>query len=301
MTEKTEAIDPLTLETLLDKEPPTDEENEADFKAGFEGVESVTFAEEEKVVEKEEKPAEKPDEKVGKPDDLSGLITGQLKTFKEDIDKQIRNINGKFGGLNSQLQSIMASAKTVATAQGGSSPTHAQVKEAVQSNTKFEALKEEFPEYAEALTEQIGNLKTEMSGKTSEVKSEDFKTVQTEIESFKDMLVETRHRKWKDTVQTSEFAEWFASQDDDTKNLAQSTNPLDAIDLLDKYADIVVEKSESESSDDGSGQKKSEVETKKIAEKRRLEAALTPTRKGGRSAPVTKSEHDDFVEGFNAA
>ena len=300
MTEKTEAIDPLTLETLLDKEPPTDEENEADFKAGFEGVESVTFAEEEKVVEKEEKPAEKSEEKS---DDLSGLITGQLKTFKEDIDKQIRNINGKFGGLNSQLQSIMASAKTAATAQGGSSPTQAQVKEAVQSNTKFEALKEEFPEYAEALTEQIGNLKTEMSGKTSEVKSEDFKTVQTEIESFKDMLVETRHRKWKDTVQTSEFAEWFASQDEDTKNLAQSTNPLDAIDLLDKYADIVVEKSdkESESSDNESGQKKSEVETKKIAEKRRLEAALTPTRKGGRSAPVTKSEHDDFVEGFNAA
>lgn len=280
MTEEENVIDPQVLEDFLKEEMPTDEEMAADFAAGFTGSEAKKEVKQEQVIKQEIKqevkkeagPEEKPEEK---PDPFS-LITTKLDSLDANLNKRIRHIEGRFGDLNAKLQSL-------------SKPEKKEPQK--HDNSKLEYVRNEYEEMglAEAVEEQVKNLESKLADQYGDLPKKVKEEVSEIREMLNDTLIEFRHKGWKDTIKTDEFASWFESQDQTVQELARSAKLSDAIELLDKFSVTTVKASDS-----------SPAGKKPDPKKTRLEAAAAPETKGARIPPVVRTEEDDFREGFNS-
>lgn len=106
------------------------------------------------------------------------------------------------------------------------------------ASEKFRKLREDFPEIAEALEEELESRIKRVRGEVVEsvepIKQDFQKKAQAEAED----AVEQAHAGWRDTVKTTEFSTWFADQPEGVKELANSTNPNDAITLLNYFTKL---------------------------------------------------------------
>jgi hypothetical protein len=101
-------------------------------------------------------------------------------------------------------------------------------------------------------------------------------------------LVEDAHPNWVDTVQTMKFGAWLEDQPEETRTLATSDRPRDAILLLDRYKESV--------DNSQSGQARAPVSDPR----RRLQDAVPATRSGGTNRRERlSSEEEEFIRGFN--
>ena len=297
-TEVTEAIDPVTLKTLIEGEPPTEEEAHADFLSGFSGEKTAEPVKTEAKTEAEPEKEEEQESEAEKTETPEDKIMGMISGFKEDIDKQIRKLNGRYGDLNSQFKEVITKISSA-----DDSPNKKQLEDAMKNREKREALKEDYPESAEAIDE----LGKEYDSKLNDIQAksdEKYNKLQSDVEMYKDSLVEEKHKGWKETCKSQKFNDWLSTsmlQDDEIEKLAQSPNPLDAIKLLDKYA--AIESRKGEDSGNPVENKTTELDETKpdIEKKSRLAQAITPDSKGGRQRPAVKSEHDEFLAGFSKA
>lgn len=173
--------------------------------------------------------------------------TDPLKELTEKIAKlegQVRNVNGHIGGLNhgqQQLREMMTAAGTAA-AKVKEAPTQAQVAEAMTNPAEWDALREDFPEWATA-TEKL--LDARLSGLQQKAPAIDpaaidriveervakqAATVRLEvIDSHLDAIIDG---DWNATVKTEQFGKWLDAQPDDVKALAESSRLTDAAKML---------------------------------------------------------------------
>lgn len=178
------------------------------------------------------------------------------------VTGRLRNIEGHIGGLTSQQKEIRAALTAAKAAEnaGDEAPSDTQIAAASGSSEKWNQMKDDFPEWAEAMEERLANVRgsgqpqIDRGALKAELKAE------IAIES-----VEEAHEGWEVTVKTPEFSTWFNSQPEETQVLADSTRARDAIRLLDRYA-------ASKSNDPAAGS------PPKQDPKARLEAAVAPTR-----------------------
>lgn len=166
-------------------------------------------------------------------DELRGL-----KAMLESASTQLRSAHGHIGGLKSEINALKEATAKV-KADGGSAPTSSQLREARSSAGAMAKLKEDYPEFAEAFDAalqeglQSVNEKLAKSGDSSSGSAERPLT----RDEVADLIIETSHSGWKDTVRKPDFRGWLQSQPDDVRALGASANPRDAIRLLDKYAE----------------------------------------------------------------
>jgi hypothetical protein len=167
---------------------------------------------------------------------LLDRIAGLESTLNQ-ATQRLRNAEGHIGGLNSQLKQQLQSAHQV-TAQGGDAPTAKQLVEAQKSTKAMEALRRDYPEFAEAmgavLEEQMQEVAKRIPQPTQaqpSITAADLSQLRAEVE------VEVRHPGWKDTVSQPVFRGWLGRQPREVQMLAASESPQDATRLLDLYFD----------------------------------------------------------------
>lgn len=190
-------------------------------------------------------PADEADAKKDGDDDqqstervLMDKIAG-LETMLGQVTQRLRNAEGHIGGLGSQMKQQLQMAQQV-SAKGGEAPSASEIREAQSSPKAMEALKRDYPEFAEAmeaaLNEQLQALKAAMPQPQQQqpgVTPEEINRLRAE------MAVEIRHPGWQDRVRTPEFMGWMQRQPREVQMLAASESPQDAVRLLDLHSEAM--------------------------------------------------------------
>lgn len=228
MSEEEKAIRDEVSREVWDGEQPVEQE----------GVEEVV---EEKVEE------EKPE------DPWTGVNPALRQTLEslqsriadlDTINTRLKQAEKRIGGAEGRLHEI----KQSVVAQ----PTPEQVQKASESNQAWEALKEDFPEYAQALD----SVRTELTEKTAELngKIPDVEKLREamhgEFESRLDSiskamevkLVKMKHRDLDQIKVRDDFKAFIAALPPDKKMKANSWNSEDVIEILDEFKELVEKK-----------------------------------------------------------
>lgn len=220
--------------------------------------------------------AEKKDEAVDPYAGLHPEIQAKLKQFDTlaatlpTLTNELKEAKGRIGALQSGWDKLQR--------QAAEQPSQNQIAAAARDPEKWAALKSDFPEWGEGISEYVESRIGQLAG--SGLSAEQIEqmvaarageqTAQLE-KTFNERLVAFKHPRWKDEVKTPDFGAWYAVQDAATQALANSTDPMDAIAMLDRYAE----------------HKAKPVAQVRNTRQQRLEQAVTTTKPG--QAPVTKS------------
>jgi hypothetical protein len=171
---------------------------------------------------------------------LLDRISG-LESMLGQVTQRLRNAEGHIGGLGSQLKQQQQVAAQV-TAKGGDAPSASEIRDANQNPAKMEALKKDYPEFADAmesaLNERLGSLEQQLKAAQQQNQQQPTGVSQEEIQRLRaEMAVEVRHPGWQDRVQTPEFTGWLNRQPREVQMLAASESPQDAVRLLDLHSE----------------------------------------------------------------
>lgn len=238
--------------------------------------------------EPEPEPAEQPAPEVQDVD--------RFQQLEDKLSQRMRNIEGHFGGLKSELLNALKEAKKDTQSQGDNAPSAKEIKEAAKSSEKLEALKSDFPEWSEALDEQMSVLEERISGKVDpdEIQQNLTKTMNAALTETAAQLreivrVDAAFPGWEDTVKSQEFDDWAKAQPQEVQGLIQSPRATDAIRMLKMF-------------DERNGKPDAGPDTTERDEKlkARLAAAVTPTKGGNRAAPRQLTEEEEFIKAFNS-
>jgi len=123
-------------------------------------------------------------------------------------------------------------------------PTQTAIASAAKNPEKWEQLKQDFPEWAGAMEEYVAS-KLEVSSQQQSLSPEAVaQFVQQEVANTKaemgrlmeEARIEGKYENWRDTINTTEFAQWFTVQTPETRALADSPAAKDAIKMLDLFS-----------------------------------------------------------------
>ncbi len=214
-----------------------------------------------------------------KTDPYEGLhpeIRAKLERFDQmvglvpDIANQLKATVGRVGKLQSEWEKSRTS---------GAQPTQTQVAAAAKDPEKWAALKKDFPEWGDAIAEFVESRTPKGTGIDQEaleqlVAQRTEATTATLQKKFNEDLVTVAHRTWKADVKTEEFGAWYRVQKPEVQALSSSTDPFDAISLMDRYY----------------ADKKKPVEKVQETRQKRLEAAVTTKPTPAGSTPMKSIE-----------
>lgn len=210
----------------------------------------------------------------------------------ETLPTRLRNIEGHIGGLTSSMKAAKEAA-AAATKAGAEAPTQAQVQAATTSGEKWKQIKEDFPEWADAMEERLAaQAATSRPAPVVDVdalKREWSESTKAQVAGAVDQaeeraFVRLKHPGWKATVNTESFRSWMTAQPPELRALANSDLADDAIKMLDAYA--TVQKAAAKKAADDAEKKK------------RLEGAVTPKGTGSPAGTTTTNDEDAFAGGF---
>lgn len=190
------------------------------------------------------------DEWAGVPAPLKQFVAEARQTMA-GMDQRLRSAEGRVGKMQQEVAAAVAAKSAVSPSD---QPSQAAIADASKSGEKWEKLKKEFPEWADALEERLAQAakptepapaKTQQPAATSGDDNPLSQTVQQQqavieqqAETLRELQVEVRHPGWQETVKTPEFGQWLRGQNPDLQMLAGSPQPADAVKLLDAYADF---------------------------------------------------------------
>ena len=123
-------------------------------------------------------------------------------------------------------------------------PSQTAIASAAKNPEKWEQLKQDFPEWAGAMEEYVASKLGVSSQQQSLSPEAVAQFVQQEVANTKaemgrlmeEARIEGKYENWRDTINTTEFAQWFAVQTPDTRALADSPAAKDAIKMLDLFS-----------------------------------------------------------------
>lgn len=166
---------------------------------------------------------------------LMDKIAG-LESMLNQVTERLRNAEGHIGGLGNQLKQQQQVAAQI-NSRGGDAPSASEIRDAQRSPEAMEALKRDYPEFADAmeaaLSERLQALEERIAQQAPvqqpSIGAEDIERLRAE------MAVEIRHPGWQDRVRTTEFVGWLQRQPREVQMLAASESPQDAVRLLDLH------------------------------------------------------------------
>ncbi|TFH51257.1 MAG: hypothetical protein E4H01_00710 [Lysobacterales bacterium] len=223
------------LEELIETETVELDEEEADaaLQAGF--ARQMGEAEKEEATEEEEEEEKQEEEPK----------VEAKKVEADPNEKRFRNLEGKFGTLNRDMAEVLKFVKESAAAKTDDSPSKEEL-DAANTHEKTEFLRKEYPEWADAVDEQMNSLKATMIDEekvkkiTSAEVGESTQAVRelTRIDRAAERKAESGDwpsDDWQTTIYSQEFVSWLEEQDDDAKAKRLSDSGRDVIALLDAF------------------------------------------------------------------
>jgi len=167
--------------------------------------------------------------------------------------------------------------------QDKEAPTQDEIDAAAESESDWDDLKEEFPQWAKAVDNRIKKegetfkkLQDQIDSLESNRSTGGNEDLLKEVDSLKRLAITIKHKDWLQTVKTPEFNE-FAKSSEENQRLFASQNPAEAIELLDRYADRKPPEKKT---------------TAQIAEERKKRLKQSQTPNTASSRPTAKSDDD---------
>ena len=224
------------------------------------------------------------------------------KSLREKMDKleaipgTIDRLAGHVGGFKRQLDSVLATAKAAAATKGDA-PTDKQVQAALANPEAMSRLIEDFPDF-KAVGDELTAIRTELGKKSApavdvnQITKQVVGSVQPMLQSVRAearalAYIDFKHDGWEGTINTPDFKSWMNAQAPEVKALADSSQPKDAVKMLDLYVDH--------------RKQVIEAETVRLKKQKRLEGAVTPVGMGGSPTPGAISDEEAFARGFKKA
>ncbi len=173
-----------------------------------------------------------PDPYAGLPEAVKQELAG-YRSIIPQLQTRLRNAEGHIGGLTTQLKDAKAAAQAVRES-GGAAPTNAQIAQAGTSSSKLAKLREDFPEFAEAI-EEVASTKAPVAEELAEIRKELNERKEQEAVQARYHAVELSHPGWQREVAAPKFIGWLQAAPPELQVLAASNDPALAVRLLDIY------------------------------------------------------------------
>lgn len=169
----------------------------------------------------------------------------ELAQANAQLLHHVKTAEGRVAAMQREFQQARAAQTAVAPQEA---PTQGQIATAAKTPEKWEQLKQDFPEWAGAMEEyvasQLGNSRPQQGQQALDPQAvAQFvhqQVAQTKAEMqrlVEEARIEGKHDNWRDTVNSTEFAQWFAVQSPETRSLADSHSARDAIRMLDLFSE----------------------------------------------------------------
>jgi hypothetical protein len=157
-----------------------------------------------------------------------------LAESQENIINRIKTTEGRVGSIQSELAKKAASE----TRRGGeAAPTQRQIDGASRDSSKWDELRDDFPEWAEALEEKLGDIDRRFAPKTDveSLQASIQKQIEDRINQERELIiVKSRHPRFEQVVKSPEFNLWLDGKPELTDK-RNSPYAADAIDVLDAW------------------------------------------------------------------
>jgi len=204
------------------------------------------------------KPAAKADEPTSKqePKDEEEFdpraLAKAVAMLDANIKSKFRDIDGKFGGLSQQFTTFkteVAAARTpVQTAD--EAPSKGQIAAASANSAKWNQLKDDFPEWADAIEERLSSLMPKQEAKPAKAETPAVEQKPVSDPRVDDMSLQLEtmrtkeaHPDLKEIVDSDGWKVFMAGLPAQLQMLASSRKAEDAIFLLDHYKSSTTQKS----------------------------------------------------------
>ena len=155
----------------------------------------------------------------------------------DTIDNEVKQWSGRLGAFQRELQLQRNAAEQAAKAVN-EAPTKQQMAEAAQDDEAWSELKDEFPEWADALEKRTGKLEKKFSEQIEILRQQqpqapDLSALRREYDQ---KLLTIKHPDWRELVASPEYQEWLNKQPGDVRQKAlESTDALECIEVLDRF------------------------------------------------------------------
>lgn len=184
-------------------------------------------------------PAAKP-EAVADPVVLMDRVAG-LEQQNQRLMEQLQQLNGKFGGVNSELSRLRNASKDA----GVQTPSAQHIQKALQDADSMKQLVADYPEFGGAMQKVLEGYGVNIAKVVDDAVRQSmpqpgqFLTRQEFEAGLREYAVELAAPGWKKKVVLPEFGGWLSRQDAETKALAASDDPADAVALVKKFDDFI--------------------------------------------------------------
>jgi uncharacterized protein YhaN len=167
----------------------------------------------------------------------------QLEQANAQLLHHVKTAEGRVAAMQREFQQARQAATQVAPQDA---PSQNQMAAAVKNPEKWEQLKQDFPEWAGAMEEyvaaKLGSVQPAAPGLDPRAVAAFVhqQVAQTKAEmarTLEEARIEGKYDDWKNTVNTTDFVQWFTVQSPEVQSLANSPTARDAIRMLDLFHD----------------------------------------------------------------
>lgn len=180
---------------------------------------------------------------AGLPEEVRAALAKipQLEQANAQLLHHVKTAEGRVSAMQREFQMARQAASQVAPQDA---PSQNQVAAAAKNPEKWEQLKQDFPEWAGAMEEyvaaKLGSVQSAASGLDPRAVAA---FVQQQVDASKaemtraieEARIEGRYENWRDTVNSTDFVQWFTVQPPEVRALADSAAARDAIRMLDMF------------------------------------------------------------------
>lgn len=167
----------------------------------------------------------------------------QLAQANAQLLHHVKTAEGRVAAMQREFQQARAAQTAVAPQDA---PSQGQIATAAKNPEKWEQLKQDFPEWAGAMEEYVASKLGSMQPQGEQFDPQAVaqfvhqQVTQTKAEMqrlVEEARIEGKYDNWRDMVNTTDFAQWFAVQSPEVRALAGSASARDAIRMLDLFSE----------------------------------------------------------------
>jgi hypothetical protein len=216
------------LATMPDEDPPQIQDNEVDQAASE--LEAATESETEE------------DPLAGLSDVVRAKLAqiDDLATANAQLLHHVKTAEGRVAAMQREFEQARKAATQTSTQEA---PSQGQIATAAKNPEKWDQLKQDFPEWADAMEEYVTSKLGSNQAAPNLTSEQVVDFVKQQVDASKaemgrlleEARIEGKYENWRDVVNTTEFAQWFTVQNPQTRALADSSSARDALRMLDLF------------------------------------------------------------------
>lgn len=220
-------------------------DNSEDFDGFFDEFAGEQPAEQEEADESTEQPTGNQDSEEASEDsntEAEAQTPDEVAELRKQLEAERHRFNSVNGRVNAYQRQIDQYKEQLAQQEQRSAEIGDNPQGSGMSDDKWNALKEDYPDIAEAMEAQLNGIRsqyeTELNSLKQEVQPLKQYQEQTQYDQhFNSQLqaLESQHPDWQDIVKTDDYAQWLETQPPSVQQLMNSTDAQDNIFLLNTF------------------------------------------------------------------